>query len=195
MITVQINFENEQALAGTAEDMMKQLSPEAVEKLTFEVLLKYFTDSVDYGKQKYIEEKIKEIREHGLKNSSSYYSRTKEQIDELSDVQVQQLDGWRDIMRNYKSPKESLFDKIHKLLEEKLDKYANEFVKSDNNLKEVITKHEEVLVNNYPEIVKTVLSQLMYGYVQNTLMQASYNPNMSQAVNDIREILNRNGLR
>ena len=92
-------------------------------------LINYLTNTVDYQKQIFIDKTLVEVRKNGWKSSYSYYDKTPEQLKDRTNDEIIQMDFWKNsVMKNYKSPKESLFDELNILLKSELKTEIIKFV-------------------------------------------------------------------
>lgn len=191
MLTLQLNLENEHLLSNKIEDIISNLSEENQQLLIEKVLYNYLTDSVDYAKENYITEKIAEVRKNGLKNNYSYgnLSITVDEATRMTDEQIRKNSRFIEVIKEYKSPKESIFDKIHKLLEDNLKIETTKFVNQNNELKEIINNQQEIITKKFPEIVTTIMSNIAFGFILNTVKQAEMGQNTNYAIDSLRNIL------
>lgn len=197
MVTLQLNLENEQVLSNKIEDIISNLSDENQQILIEKVLHNYLTSTVDYAKEKYINEQIQEVRTKGLRH---YYYRDNFDISidrakELTDDEIMKYDSFKRLMTNYKSPKESLFEKIHIQLEKELHNVTVDFVNKNHGLKEIIEKHQQTVTDSFPEIVQNMMSSIGYGFMLNVMKQAENGQHATYGIDSIRQILDINNIR
>lgn len=197
MLTLQLNLENEHLLSNKIEDIIGNLSEENQQLLIEKVLYNYLTSSVDYTKELFIKEKIQEIREKGLRH---YYYKDSFDISidrakEMTDEQIQKHDSFKRILVEYKSPKESLFEKIHTQLEKELYNVTVDFVNKNNGLKEIIEKHQQTVTDSFPEIVQSMMASIGYGFMLNVMKQAESGQHAEYGIQSIHNILDRNNIR
>ena len=192
-LTLTLNLENEHLLHNDIAEMFKSLTEEDKKEITKTVLINYLTNTVDYQKQIYIDKKLIEIREKGWKSSYSYYDKTPEQLRDRTDDEIMQMDFWKNnVINNYKSPKESLFNELNILLKSELKTAIIKFVNENNELKLLMNKHQNFIDNNWKELVTETLSNISVGF----LFQALNNAQLSQMNNyhimNIQNHLNNN---
>lgn len=195
MITLQVNLENEQLLHVSIEKIFESLSDEKKEELAEKALFKYLTDTVDYGHKQFVDDKLKEVKKIGIRSGSNYYNKTVDELSRLTDEQILDSDGFRQIEREYVSPKNARFKEINKLLDTKLIETINTFVKSNNDLENMIAEKGQALKEHFPEIVSNVLSTIGYNFILKTVEEARFGPNANYGINQITEILTRNNIR
>lgn len=192
-LTLTLNLENEHLLHNDIAEMFKSLTEEDKKEISKTVLINYLTNTVDYQKQIYIDKKLVEIREKGWKSSYSYYDKTPEQLKDRTDDEIMQMDFWKNnVINNYKSPKESLFDELNNLLKSELKTAIVKFVNENNELKEIMNKHQNFIDNNWIKLITETMSNISVGF----LFQALNNAQLSQMNNyhimNIQNHLNNN---
>lgn len=192
-LTLTLNLENEHLLHNDIVEMFKSLTEKDKKEITKTVLINYLTNTVDYQKQIYIDKKLAEIREKGWKSSYSYYDKTPEQLIGRTDDEIMQMDFWKNsVLKNYKSPKESLFDELNNLLKSELKTEIVKFVNENNELKEIMNKHQNFIDNNWIKLITETMSNISVGF----LFQALNNAQLSQMNNyhimNIQNHLNNN---
>lgn len=103
------------------------------------------------------------------------------------------MDFWKNnVIKSYKSPKESLFDELNNLLKSELKTEIIKFVNENNELKLLMDKHQNFINNNWKELVTETISNISVGF----LFQAINNAQMSQMntynIMNIQNHLNNN---
>ena len=192
-LTLTLNLENEHLLHNDIAEMFKSLTEEDKKEITKTVLFNYLTNTVDYQKQIFIDKTLAEIRKKGWKSSYSYYDKTPEQLMDRTDEEIMQMDFWKNnVINNYKSPKESLFNELNNLLKSELKTEIIKFINENNELKLLMNKHQNFIDNNWKELVTETLSNISVGF----LFQAINNAQMSQMntynIMNIQNHLNNN---
>lgn len=192
-LTLTLNLENEHLLHNDIVEMFKSLTEEDKKEITKNVLVNYLTNTVDYQKQIFIDKTLAEIRKKGWKSSYSYYDKTPEQLMDRTDEEIMQMDFWKNnVINNYKSPKESLFNELNNLLKSELKTAIVKFVNENNELKEIMNKHQNFIDNNWIKLITETMSNISVGF----LFQALNNAQLSQMNNyhimNIQNHLNNN---
>lgn len=189
MIQVTLNLENEHVLKDNLNALFDSMSTEQIQEVAQKALFKYLTDAIDYEKEIYISEKIAESRENGIKNSSSWHSKTVKELEPLSDDAIKRLDAFKEkYLNNYKSNKESRLNQINEILDKEITNKAKEFVSSNKDLAKLVVKKQEAIAENFETIVKdtllSVVTNLIYGTINNAYIGAS-NINQTQIITDV----------
>ncbi len=192
-LTLTLNLENEHLLHNDIVEMFKSLTEEDKKEITKNVLVNYLTNTVDYQKQIFIDKTLAEVRKNGWKSSYSYYDKTPEQLRDRTDDEIMQMDFWKyNVINNYKSPKESLFEELNNLLKSELKITIVKFVNENKELKEIMNKHQNFIDNNWKELFTETMSNISVGF----LFQALNNAQLSQMNNyhimNIQNHLNNN---
>lgn len=195
MITLTINLENEQLLNGSLQNIFESLSDEDMKEVAKQALVKYLTDVVDYDKERYKHEQIKNVRENGITGLTySYYNKTKENIAHLDDNGIMNLEGFREIMNKYKSPKESQFEKLNELVKDELKQKANTFIKDNIDLNTLLEDQQNIVKENFPTMVSEVMTKLTFDFMMNTIQQAQMGGYSTNALQQINDRLSRNNI-
>ncbi len=195
MIQVTLNLENEHVLSEDIKGLLGSLTKEQIQEVASKALFKYLTDTIDYEKEVYIIESIAESRKKGINASSSWHSKTIEELKDMSDDNIKNSDAFKNTyLKSYKSSKESRFEEINGIIDKEITKKATEFISSNNDLNNLVTKKQEVISENFETLVKetmlSVATSLIFGTINNANMGIN---NMSQQV-IIQDILARNNL-
>ena len=165
-LTLTLNLENEHLLHNDIVEMFKSLTEEDKKEITKNVLVNYLTNTVDYQKQIFIDKTLAEVRKNGWKSSYSYYDKTPEQLKDRTDDEIMQMDFWKNnVINNYKSPKESLFDELNNLLKSELKTSIVKFVNENNELKEIMNKHQNFIDNNWIKLITETMSNISVGFL------------------------------
>lgn len=195
MIALTINLENEQLLNGTLQNMFESLPASTIELIAEKALLSYLTDTVDYERERYRVAQLELARENGLTgNSYSYYNKTKEEIQNWTDEQLMQSDGFKVIMNKYVSPKQSTFDKLNVVIAEQIKEKALTYVKESVDLNQLIEEKQNIVKETFPQMVSDVISSLAYDVIMSTIDGARMGGYVNGAMQSIQDILQRNNI-
>lgn len=173
MLTLQVNLENDKLLNDSLHKIFENLPQEVINEVAEKALYNYLTDTVDYQKQQFIDDLLIKAKTKGLvDNYSSYNSKTAEQLSEMSDEQIQRLDIFTRKVNAYKSPKASMFDKIHQIMEESLKSETIKFVNTNAELSTLLEKQKKAVADDFINITKDVMSNLSFNFIMQTIDQA-----------------------
>ena len=195
MLTLTVNLENEQLLNTSLQKMFESLTEEDIKEVAKQALLKYLTDIVDYDKERYKFEYLEYVKKYGITSSEySYYNITKEKIESMTDQQIFNSDGFKQMMRKYKSPKESKFEQINELIKSELKTQALKYIQDNKDIDELMSNQKEIIKQDFPVLVSDVMSRVAFDFIMTTIENAKNGNHTQYAISQINERLNRNNL-
>lgn len=194
MLTLTLNLENEHLLNVEISEMIKSLSEEDKKEIAKNVLTNYLINTIDYQKKFYIDKKLIEIRENGWRGAASYYNKSAYELKDKTDEEIMKMDFWNySVMKDYKSPKESLFEEINSLLKSELKSELHNFIKNNNELQTMIAEKQNQITENFKPIVSEMLTNIGVGFLFQALKNAELSQFNYHKIMNIENIVLNNG--